>query len=152
MRLTDDYVYIGPEEEAVKVLTGLLECADTHRFIFNAEKINKNFYHPKLDKITDEEEFHWIGKKINIRTLYMSPAFDVSSEKLAFAMNVNINRKHIKSFLKNKLKSLLTNHFSAYFKPHLFSFKELVINVELYCKISLAKFFPFLLSLHKLNI
>lgn len=67
-------------------------------------------------------------------------------------MNVNINKKHMKSFLKNKLKSLLTNHFSAYFKPHLFEFHVLVVNVRLYCKISLAKFFPFLISLHKLKI
>ena len=50
----------------------------------------------------------------------MSPALEVSAEKLAYAMNVNINKKHIKSFLKNKLKSLMTNHFSAYFQPHLF--------------------------------
>jgi len=36
-------------------------------------------------------------------------------------MNVNLNRKQVKGFLKNKLKSLLTNHFTAYFKPHIYA-------------------------------
>jgi hypothetical protein len=52
--------------------------------------------------------------------LEIFPAFDEGSDKLAFAMNVNLNRKQIKGFLKNKLKSLLTNHFAAYFKPHIY--------------------------------
>jgi hypothetical protein len=36
MRLTDDYLYIGPEAEAVNVLTSLLECARQNNFVFNA--------------------------------------------------------------------------------------------------------------------
>ena len=67
-------------------------------------------------------------------------------------MNVNINRKHIKSFLKNKLKSLLTNHFAAYFKPSLFELDNLIENVRLYCRISMAKFFPFLVQLNKIEV
>lgn len=67
-------------------------------------------------------------------------------------MNVNLNRKQVKGFLKNKLKSLLTNHFAAYFKPHIYTLATQLENVRLYCKISLSKFFPFLISLHKLNI
>ena len=105
-----------------------------------------------IDKITSDNYIHWIGKKINIDTLEIFPAFDQTSEKLAYAMNVNINRKHIKSFLKNKLKSLLTNHFAAYFKPALFELANLILNVRLYCKISMAKFFPFLIQLNKFKV
>lgn len=76
----------------------------------------------------------------------------MGSDKLAYAMNVNINRKHVKSFLKNKLKSLLTNQFASYFKPKIFGLDNLCANIRLYCKISLAKFFPFLLSLNKLKL
>lgn len=36
-------------------------------------------------------------------------------------MNVNLKRANIKAFMKNKLKSLLTNHFESYFKPELFT-------------------------------
>lgn len=53
MRLTDDYLYIGPEKEAVNVLNGLLECASRHKFVFNAEKMTKNFPHPKIESITN---------------------------------------------------------------------------------------------------
>ena len=58
----------------------------------------------------------------------------------------------MKSFLKNKLKSLLTNHFAAYFKPQLFKLENLIHNVRLYCRISMSKFFPFLVHLHKLKV
>jgi hypothetical protein len=35
MRLTDDYFYIGPEKEAVKVLDSLLLCAEKNGFRFS---------------------------------------------------------------------------------------------------------------------
>ena len=47
-------------------------------------------------------------------------------------MNVNLTRKNLKGYLKNKLKSLLTNHFSSYFKPKLFEFDNLAKVVRLY--------------------
>lgn len=43
MRLTDDYLYIGEQAEAVNVLTSLLECARKNNFVFNSDKIAKNF-------------------------------------------------------------------------------------------------------------
>ena len=129
-----------------------MKCAESNKFVFNSEKINKNFNHPLIDQMTSDEHITWIGKKINIRTLEIYPAFDEHSEKLAYAMNVNINRKHMKSFLKNKLKSLLTNHFAAYFKPSIFELMNLVENIRLYCRISMAKFFPFLIQLDRLNV
>ncbi len=67
-------------------------------------------------------------------------------------MNVNLNRRSIKSFLKNKLKSLLTNHFASYFKPKLFPYAHTAGNVRLYMKISLEKYYPFLQELIKFNI
>ncbi len=66
----------------------------------------------------------------------MSPNFEMS-DRVTYAMNVNINKKSPKSFLKNKLKSLLTNHFASYFKPRLFEFSHLAKNVRLYVQISL---------------
>lgn len=54
------------------------------------------------------------------------------SEKVSYAMNVNLTKRNIKSFLKNKLKSLLTNHFSSYFKPKLFPFETSAKVVRLY--------------------
>ena len=51
------------------MLTSLLECARQNNFVFNAEKIAKNFDHPFVKNITDEQFIHWIGKKINIDTL-----------------------------------------------------------------------------------
>ncbi len=59
------------------------------------------------------------------------------SEKVSYAMNVNLTKKNLKSFLKNKLKSLLTNHFSSYFKPKLFPFETSAKVVRLYTEISL---------------
>ena len=43
MRLTDDYFYIGPEREAVRVLDSLIDCANKNGFRFSEEKISKNF-------------------------------------------------------------------------------------------------------------
>lgn len=54
MRLTDDYIYIGPEQEGVNVLTSLLECARKNNFVFNSDKIAKNFHHPLVENITDQ--------------------------------------------------------------------------------------------------
>lgn len=59
-------------------------------------------------------------------------------------MNVNLKRANIKGFMKNKLKSLLTNHFESYFKPKIFSLAESMEIIKIYVKISLMKFFPFL--------
>lgn len=53
MRLTDDYVYIGPEEEAKHVLRSLLLMAERNHFKFSESKISKNFHHSKLPNITD---------------------------------------------------------------------------------------------------
>lgn len=69
MRLTDDYIYIGPEEEARDVLTSLLKCASKNNFVFNSDKISKNFVYEGIENIKNEEYIHWIGKKININTL-----------------------------------------------------------------------------------
>ena len=72
-----------------------------------------------MKKMSSATQIIWIGKKINVQTLEMIPNFEMS-DKITYAMNVNINRGNIKAFLKNKLKSLLTNHFASYFKPKLF--------------------------------
>lgn len=62
-------------------------------------------------------------------------------------MNVNLDRNKLKRFLKNKLKSLLTNHFAGYFKPHLFEYSHLSATVRLYTRMSLEKFYPFIQQL-----
>lgn len=69
MRLTDDYFYIGPEKEAVKVLDSLLHCAQKNGFRFSEDKISKNFDHPVSPKINNSKEIVWIGKRINVETL-----------------------------------------------------------------------------------
>lgn len=69
------------------------------------------------------------------------------SDKIGYAMNVNLNKTKLKGFLKNKLKSLLTNHFASYFKPNLFPFSNQASTVRLYTEISLEKFYPFLQQL-----
>lgn len=51
------------------------------------------------------------------------PNFEMS-DKIGYAMNVNLNKNKLTNFLKNKLKSLLTNHFASYFKPNLFPFSN----------------------------
>jgi len=61
----------------------------------------------------------------------MFPSFELN-EKVAYAMNVNLVRKNLKGFLKNKFKSLLTNHFSSYFKPKLFAIDNLIRMMRLY--------------------
>ena len=66
----------------------------------------------------------------------MFPNFEMN-EKVSYAMNVNLTRKNLRGYLKNKLKSLLTNHFSSYFKPKLFPFENLAKVVRLYTEISL---------------
>jgi hypothetical protein len=40
----------------------------------------------------------------------MSPYFEIN-EKLGYKMNVTLKRKNSRGIIKNKLKSLLTNHF-----------------------------------------
>ena len=55
MRLTDDYIYIGPEEEAKRVLGQLFGMADAYGFKFNADKINATFDHPLIKKKTDNQ-------------------------------------------------------------------------------------------------
>ena len=75
MRLTDDYFYIGPEKEAVKVLDSLLLCAEKNGFRFSEDKISKNFDHPVSPKRNDSKEIVWIGKRINVETLEMIPNF-----------------------------------------------------------------------------
>lgn len=75
------------------------------------------------------------------------------TSRLAFAMNVNLpQKKLLKGFLKNKFKSMLTNQFVVFFKPHLFEFDNLAINIRLYAKVSLEKFFPFLVELRRLKL
>ena len=66
----------------------------------------------------------------------MFPNFEMN-EKVSYAMNVNLVRSNLKGFLKNKFKSLLTNHFSSYFKPKLFPFDNLARVMRLYTEISL---------------
>ena len=61
----------------------------------------------------------------------MYPHFQMSP-KVSYAMNVNLSRKNLKSFLKNKLKSLFTNHFSSYFKPKLFPYDNIAKVVRMY--------------------
>lgn len=83
--------------------------------------MSKNFYHPDFPNVDSKNHVIWIGKKINLNTLKMEPHVE-NNEKIQYAMNVNLKRSNIKSFMKNKLKSLLTNHFESYFKPELFKF------------------------------
>lgn len=116
MRLTDDYLYLGYEDEAKQVLSRLMKCASENQFKFSDSKMSKNFYHPDYPNIDQKDYIIWIGKKINVRTLEMEPYFE-KNEKIQYAMNVNLKRSNIKGFMKNKLKSLLTNHFESYFKP-----------------------------------
>lgn len=66
----------------------------------------------------------------------MEPYFE-QSEKIQYAMNVNLKRTNIKGFMKNKLKSLLTNHFESYFKPNIFSYAESIEIIKIYVKVSL---------------
>lgn len=73
----------------------------------------------------------------------MEPHFE-KNEKIQYAMNVNLKRSNIKAFMKNKLKSLLTNHFESYFKPDLFDLSSNIEIIKIYVKVSLEKFFPFL--------
>lgn len=74
------------------------------------------------------------------------------NEKVGYAMNVNLDRTKLKRFLKNKLKSLLTNHFAAYFKPALFKYDNLAASARLYMRMSLEKFYPFLQEVRKLEL
>ena len=67
-------------------------------------------------------------------------------------MNVNLDRSKLKRFLKNKLKSLLTNHFAAYFKPSLFQYPNLAASARLYMRMSLEKFYPFLQEVKRLGL
>lgn len=69
MRLTDDYLYIGPEIQARKVLHGLLQCAKNAEFEFNQDKATGNFKSPHIKTLWEKDTFIWIGKSINIRTL-----------------------------------------------------------------------------------
>lgn len=69
MRLTDDYLYIGTEEEARKVLNGLLKCSKSAEFEFNQEKVIGNFSSPHIKSLWTKDMFVWIGKQINIKTL-----------------------------------------------------------------------------------
>lgn len=66
----------------------------------------------------------------------MEPYFE-KNEKIQYAMNVNLKRANIKSFMKNKLKSLLTNHFESYFKPELFAAESNMQIIKIYVKVSL---------------
>jgi hypothetical protein len=43
MRLTDDYLYIGPRHEADKVIYRLFTCAEESGFEFNEKKAKGNF-------------------------------------------------------------------------------------------------------------
>lgn len=51
MRLTDDYIYIGPENEAKQVLDSLIKCSHENGFMFNSDKITANFQHKLIKKI-----------------------------------------------------------------------------------------------------
>ena len=103
------------------MLDSLLLCANKSGFKFSEDKISKNFDHPVLKTKNAGNEIIWIGKLINVDNLEMFPNFEMN-EKVSYAMNVNLTRKNLRGYLKNKLKSLLTNHFSSYFKPKLFPF------------------------------
>ena len=85
---------------------------------------------------------------ININTLEMFPNFEMS-DKVSFAMNVNLVCRNLKGSLKNKFKSLLTNHFSSYFKPKLFPFENLAKVMRSYTELSLEKFAPFIIKVIK---
>jgi len=62
-------------------------------------------------------------------------------------MNVNLNKKMLKKFLKNKLKSLLTNNFDFYFQPKVFPFLHQIDVVRVYTEMSLEKFYPFIVKI-----
>jgi len=59
-------------------------------------------------------------------------------------MNVTLKKKNLRSIIKNKLKSLLTNHFESYFNPRLFSVRSNLNIIKLQVQLSLEKFSPFL--------
>jgi len=111
-------------------------CAELNGFQFSMDKVSKNFEHPINNKVSESKEIVWIGKRINIETLEMTPNFEMN-DRVGYAMNVNLDKNKLKRFLKNKLKSLLTNHFAAYFKPSLFSYPHLASNARLYMRMSL---------------
>lgn len=79
----------------------------------------------------------------------MFPVVETSLIKLYFAMNVNLSRKTLYVYLKNKLKSLFTNHFASYFKPYLYSVSNLKTVLRMVTKITLGKFFPFVKEVYK---
>lgn len=69
MRLTDDYLYIGYEDEARRVLDSLMKCANDNQFKFSDAKMSKNFYHKDYPIVDNKPYIVWIGKQININTL-----------------------------------------------------------------------------------
>jgi hypothetical protein len=48
--------------------------------------------------------------------------------------------------MKNKIKGLTTNHFSSYFKPHLFGMDSLGETIGVVCRLALEKFWPFIIK------
>jgi hypothetical protein len=81
----------------------------------------------------------------------MVPFYEKSA-KTHYAMNVNLKKSNVKGFLKNKLKSLLTNHFESYFKPYLFSTESYLTTITTYIHMSMEKFMPFLKKFFMLQI
>jgi|JI6StandDraft_1071083.scaffolds.fasta_scaffold00340_25 hypothetical protein len=54
MRLTDDYLYIGPKHEAETVLRQLFTCASESSFEFNESKVKGNFQSRFISKISTD--------------------------------------------------------------------------------------------------
>lgn len=66
LRLTDDYLYVGYRDEAVKVLKKMYTMAKLSNFQFSKEKSKGNFKSQYLGKTTDTKWVTWIGKDINL--------------------------------------------------------------------------------------
>jgi telomerase reverse transcriptase len=69
MRLTDDYLYIGYEDEANIVLDHLMKMASDNQFQFSDSKMSKNFAWRNYPHIDKKDYIVWIGKRISINTL-----------------------------------------------------------------------------------
>lgn len=70
MRLTDDYLILSDEKAIVKTIIDKLDfCASQNNFEFNQDKLRSNFTMPRFEVDSNNREFKWIGKIINLETM-----------------------------------------------------------------------------------
>lgn len=74
----------------------------------------------------------------------MAPHIKFDKDECYYQVNVNLQRRHLKYFLRNKLKSFLMNHFSYYYSDLINGEKKKKEILKLFAKASVMKFFPFI--------